>query len=224
MSGNLEKRASQLGSSPVSGMPALDFLRSAGLTTVETIEVGSVEEAVKAARQIGYPIVAKIGDANVLHKTEANGVLLDLTNEKAVRAAYERLVAAGSKRVLIQAQVNKGFEMILGLTTDERFGTFILAGMGGIWAEVLDDVAIRPVGLREGEADGMISELRSRRWLDGLRGSEALDRSALVASIEALDRMGQVLGPRLLSVDVNPLVILPKGAIAVDALVVPRPS
>jgi acetyltransferase len=96
--------------------------------------------------------------------------------------------------------------------------------MGGIWAEVLDDVAIRPVGLREGEADGMISELRSRRWLDGLRGSEALDRSALVASIEALDRMGQVLGPRLLSVDVNPLVILPKGAIAVDALVVPRPS
>jgi hypothetical protein len=120
--------------------------------------------------------------------------------------------------------VIKGAEMILGLTTDERFGTFVLAGMGGIWAEMLDDVAIRPVGLREGEADDMVSELRSSRWLEGLRGSPPLDRAALVAAIEALDRVGQVLGTRLVSVDVNPLVVLPKGAIVVDALVVPRPS
>jgi acyl-CoA synthetase (NDP forming) len=222
--GKLAERASQLGTKPISGMPALDVLRSAGLTTAETIEVGSVEEAAKAAGKIGYPVVAKIGDTNVLHKTEVNGVLLDLADEGAVREAYARLVAGGAKRVLIQTQVTKGAEMILGLTTDERFGTFVLAGMGGIWAEVLDDVAIRPVGLREGEAEEMVSELRSSRWLEGLRGSPPLDRAALVAAIEALDRVGQVLGPRLLSVDVNPLVVLPKGAIAVDALVVPRPS
>jgi succinyl-CoA synthetase beta subunit len=205
-------------------MPALDLLRSAGLTTAETIEVGSVDEAVKAAAKIGYPVVAKIGDTNVLHKTEVNGVLLDLADESAVRGAYARLVGGGAKRVLIQTQVIKGAEMILGLTTDERFGTFVLAGMGGIWAEMLDDVAIRPVGLREGEADDMVSELRSSRWLEGLRGSPPLDRAALVAAIEALDRVGQVLGTRLVSVDVNPLVVLPKGAIVVDALVVPRPS
>jgi acyl-CoA synthetase (NDP forming) len=218
----LAARTSRLGSKPVSGLPALEFLRSAGLPTVQTVEVGSADEAGAAARRLGFPVVAKIGDVDVLHKTEAGGVLLDLADEGAVRSAYQLLRTAGANRVLVQTQVNKGLEIILGLTTDERFGTFILAGLGGIWIEVLDDVAIRPVGLREGEAEAMVSELRSSRWLEGLRGSPPLDRGALVAAIEALDRLGQAQGSRLLSLDVNPLIVLPEGAVAVDAVVVPR--
>ncbi len=221
---HLEAQLDRLGSRPMAGVPALDFLRAAGLTTVETIVVGSADEAVAGARKIGFPVVAKIGDSDVLHKTEAGGVMLGLIDEEAVRAAYGHLQTAGATRILLQPQVGKGLEILLGLTTDERLGTFLLVGMGGIWTEVFDDVAIRPVGLREGEADMMVSELRASRWLEGLRGSPPLDRGSLVQSIEALDRLGQALGSRLRSIDVNPLVVLPSGAIVVDALLVPRES
>lgn len=219
---HLEAQLDRLGPRPTAGVPALDFLRAGGLRTVETIDAGSAEEAVAAARKLGFPVVAKIADSNVLHKTEAGGVMLGLDDDQAVRAAYEHLRTVGATRVLLQPQVGKGLEILLGLITDERLGTFLLVGMGGIWAEVVDDVAIRPIRLREGEADMMVSELRASRWLEGLRGSPPLDRRSLVQSIEALDRLGQSLGSRLRSIDVNPLVVLPSGAIAVDALLVPR--
>ena len=204
------------------GKSALEVIAAAGIPVVQSIDVGSADDAAAAALSIGYPVAAKIGDADSLHKTEVGGVILDLADEAAVRAAFDRLRAAGATRVLVQQQVGAGVEMILGLSVDDRLGAFVLVGLGGIWTEVLDDVAIRPVGLREGEAAAMLDELRSRKLLDGARGAPPVDRASLVGAIEALDRIGQLEGGRLRSIDINPLFVGPDGVVAVDALVVPK--
>ena len=90
-----------------------------------------------------------------------------------------------------------------------------------IWAEALDDVAVRPVPLLEGEAQAMVDQLRCRPWLDGLRGSPPLDIAGLIQAIERLAALGAMLGPKLRSLDINPLFVLPDGVLAADALVVP---
>jgi hypothetical protein len=136
-----------------------------------------------------------------------------LDSARAVREAALSLPGP----LLVQKQVAGGLELILGLQTDRQLGTFVLCGLGGIWAEALDDVAIRPVPLRRGEALAMVNELRCRPWLNGLRGAPALDVDALVDAIERLARFGG----RPESLDINPLIVLPSGVLAVDALVVP---
>lgn len=206
---------------PLAGQTALDLLRATALRVVQSLKVESPDAAVAAAERLGYPVVVKIGDADVLHKTEARGVALNLASAQVVREAAARLKAGGARSLLVQSQVGGGVEMFLGLQTDPALGTFIVAGLGGIWAEVLNDVAIRPVGLREGEAAAMVAELRSQKLLEGARGAEPLDTAALIAAIEWMDAIGLTLGPRLEAIDINPLIVLPSGVIAVDALIVP---
>ncbi|HLG69109.1 MAG TPA: acetate--CoA ligase family protein [Chloroflexota bacterium] len=200
-------------SQPFSGQPALDLLRSIGIPVTETALCETPDKAVEAAKRLGLPVVLKLADPDVTHKTERGGVVLGLDSPQAVRAAAERL----GQPVLVQKQIAGGIEMILGLQTDPQLGAFVLCGMGGIWAEALDDVAIRPLPLRQGEARDMIDSLRSRKLLDGLRGALPSDLDALAAAIEAL----ACSGLDVKELDVNPLIVLPDGVLAVDALVVP---
>ncbi|MGY4408183.1 acetate--CoA ligase family protein [Bradyrhizobium sp. USDA 3315] len=220
--GRFEAQLDQLESKPLAGQPALDALQATGLATVQSLSVDNPQAAVSAAARLGYPVVVKIGDADVFHKTEARGVVLNVADPLAVRAATTRLQAAGTRSVLVQSQVSGGVEMFLGLQTDPSLGSFIVAGLGGIWTEVLNDVAIRPVGLREGDAAAMLAELRSRKLLEGARGAEPLDLAAFATAIEWMDAIGRTVGSRLEAIDVNPLVVLPVGVVAVDALIVPR--
>jgi hypothetical protein len=118
--------------------------------------------------------------------------------------------------------VNDGLELIVGLQTDATLGTFVLVGLGGIWTEVLNDVAIRPVGLREGEAGEMLRELRSSRLLQGARGTLSVDLRALEEVVHRLDALGRIAGARLEAIDINPLIASAQGVLAVDALIVPR--
>lgn len=215
-------RLEKLAGKPLSGQAALDLLQVAGLPIVQSQTVDSQEAAVAAAEKLGYPVVVKIGDADVLHKTEAGGVILNVADAQSVRDATARLQRAGARSVMVQPQVNGGVEMILGLKTDPSLGSFIVAGLGGIWTEVLNDVAIRPVRLREGDAAGMLAELRSRKLLEGARGAGPHDVAALIAAIEWMDALGRAVGPQLEAIDINPLVVLPSGVVAVDALIVPR--
>lgn len=212
----------ELRGKPLAGQTALELLHATGLSTVRSSKVKDADAAVVAAERLGYPVVVKIGDADVLHKTELGGVILNLPDAQAVRNTTARLQAAGARSVLVQSQVAGGVEMILGLQTDPYLGSFIVVGLGGIWTEVLNDVAIRPVGLCQGEAAAMVTELRSMKLLEGARGAAPLDVAALVSAIEWMDAIGRAVGPRLEAIDLNPLVVLPSGAIAVDALIVPR--
>ena len=182
------------------------------------------DQAVAAAAAIGYPVVIKLGDPGVLHKTEVGGVILDVGDEAAVRSAVARIrsAPAGAEGPLVvQKQISGGLELILGIQHQAGLGTFVLAGSGGVWTEVLEDVAVRPAGLRTGEAREMLDELRVSQILRGARGKAPLDVDAVADAIARIDAVAGLVGSHLTSLDLNPLVALPHGVVALDALVVP---
>jgi acyl-CoA synthetase (NDP forming) len=203
-----------------SGTTGLEFLSAAGVPIVPTRRVRGAAAAVAAAGELGYPVVAKFADDQVTHKTEAGGVITGLADGAAVRAAVARLEGAGQEEVLIQRQLS-GVELIAGVTCHPALGSFLVVGLGGIWTEVLGEVAIVPVGLAPGEAAGILGRLRGHELLAGARGTEPVDMAALALLIERLDALALQLGDQLASIDVNPVIATSSGVWAVDALIVP---
>jgi len=203
----------------VAGAPALDLLETAGFDVVRRAAATSVAEARAAGEAIGYPVVVKIADHEVAHKTEAGGVVLGVATPAELEDAAARLLSRGARSLLVEEQVRGGAEVLLGLESRPPLGTFVLVGLGGIWTEVLDDVALSPVGLRAGEARQMIESLRGFPVLAGARGQQAADLDSLVRALERLDDLALELGGELSSLDINPLIVLADRAIVVDALV-----
>jgi acetyltransferase len=177
--------------------------------------------ALELANEYGYPVVAKIADEGVMHKSDGGGVILNITGPDELYDAIARLKRIGATKFLVQEQMT-GMEVFLGLQSEPMLGTFVIVGLGGIWAELLDDVQIRPVGLREDEAHDMIRQLRGYHRLTGARGSEPVDLDVLVESILKLDALGAAIGGEILSLDVNPLMLVGVRAVVVDALLVRR--
>ena len=204
----------------LSGGSAFHLLEAAGVATAAGAVSDSESAALALAEQYGYPVVAKVADEGVSHKSDSGGVILNIASPEELCEAITQLQKLGAKKFLIQEQVTGGVEIFLGLQTEPTLGTFVIAGLGGIWAEMLNDVQIRPVGLREGEALQMLQQLRGYATLTGARGSELIDLDALVEAIEKLDALGQVIGSEIVSLDVNPLVLVGSRAVAVDALLV----
>jgi succinyl-CoA synthetase beta subunit len=192
-------------------------LEEAGVPVVPTRLCSSTEEAVAAADELGYPVVLKIESPEVLHKTDAGGVKLGVADAAGVREAYEAIAALPVRMegVLVQPMASQGVEMILGVKRDPVVGPAVLLGMGGIFAEVLKDVSLRIPPISEHDAQEMVDELRGKTLLFGARGRPAADVEALVKMIV---RVGQ-LAPSLGALDINPLLVLPDGVLAVDALV-----
>ncbi|MHB8460294.1 MAG: acetate--CoA ligase family protein [Candidatus Limnocylindrales bacterium] len=207
---------------------SLDLLRAAGLPVVRVIAIpieGVEESAVAAAESLGWPVVVKIDAIGLAHKTEIGGVVVGIEDaagvRRAVRSVVEAAESAGvaAKGVLVQPAVPLGVELIVGARRDRQFGPVVVVGLGGILAEVMDDVAIRlaPVALRD--AREMLDELRGAAILHGVRGRPAVDLDRLAAFVVEL---GQAIAdhPDWREVDVNPLIAGSAGAIAVDALVI----
>ncbi|HEY6875335.1 MAG TPA: acetate--CoA ligase family protein [Candidatus Dormibacteraeota bacterium] len=209
---------------PFGGQAALEFLALAGIPTTAGALAGSGEEAIKAARKLGYPVVVKSGDEGALHKTDKGGVHLNLDNEEAVRHAAELLVQGGAQNVLVQFQIRGGVELIAGLQTDAALGKFVLVGLGGVLTEIMNDAAMRPAGLLDGDGEQMLRELRMYPLLEGARGARPADQKAIVEVLARLDAVGHALGGAIQSIDINPLIALPSGVMAVDALIVPSPG
>jgi acyl-CoA synthetase (NDP forming) len=205
---------------PFSGAPAMELLAERGIPVAEWRVASGPDDAVEAADAIGYPVVAKVADMKVTHKTEVGGVIINLAGADAVREAVRQIQSAGHGDVLIQQQVS-GHELIFGVTRHPHLGSFLVVGLGGIWTELLREVEIVPVGLLEGEADEILGRLRGAELLDGARGSAPTDRASLVRALECLDALAVDLGDTIASIDVNPVIATPKGVWAVDALVVP---
>jgi hypothetical protein len=197
---------------------------------VEERIAASPDEAVQLARQIGFPVVLKIHAPNLPHKTDAGGVRLGLTNGRAVRSAYEAILRSVRARrpdadvrgALVQAMVGPGVEVILGMKRDATFGPLVLVGLGGTWVEIQRDFALRRPPIDEPEALRMIDSLQGAALLHGARGGAPADLEALCRCVAAFSRLVAAHGRRLEAIDVNPLIVLPHGCVAVDALVVPR--
>lgn len=186
--------------------------------------VTSAEQAEVAAAEVGYPVVAKIVSPDVLHKTEVGGVLLNLNDAAAVRAAYRQIVErarqakAALRGVLISRMALPGTEVIAGLTQDAQFGPVVMFGLGGVFVEVYRDVSFRLVPLTEPDAVAMIREIKAFPILQGIRGGKSADLKALADLLLTVSRMGQE-NPEIAEMDLNPIIVYEKGLSAVDARV-----
>jgi acyl-CoA synthetase (NDP forming) len=204
------------------------LLAEAGVPMVPEAACTTAEEAVAAARRIGFPVVAKILSPDILHKSEIGGVMLNLADEHAVRQGFGTLMqraalhapAARIEGVLVARQVGGGVEMVVGTVHDPVFGQVAMVGLGGVFVEIFRDVAFRRCPVTEADAKAMIRGLRGFPLLDGARGRPKADVPALARALAALSRFAVAAGPRLRSAEVNPLLVLPggQGAFAADAV------
>ncbi|HET8578797.1 MAG TPA: acetate--CoA ligase family protein [Methylomirabilota bacterium] len=204
---------------------AAALVASAGVRLPRAALVQTVHEAVAAAARMGFPVALKAMAPDLAHKTEANAVRLGLEDRRAVAQAARELlqILTGRKAegLLVQKMV-RGAEMMLGVTRDPVFGPLLLIGAGGIHAEVLADTACRPLPVTRKEVRAMLSEVKAVRLLRGHRGLPPGDLAALEDAALAVGRLALGLGERLGEMDLNPVVVPPKGhgVVAVDVLLV----
>ena len=182
----------------------------------------TADEAVAMASEIGYPVVLKGSGEELSHKTELNLIALDLADEKSVREAFQELTSnpkADVKEVLIQQMVEGDREFVVGLTRDPQFGPCVMFGLGGIFTEILEDVAFRVAPLTRWDAMDMMNDIRGKKILDAFRGKPAVDREALADILLAVGQIGTD-HDQVNEIDINPLKLINGKPIAVDALVV----
>lgn len=209
---------------------AKQLLRAYGIRVPREQLVTSAAAAVRAAGLVGYPVVMKASGAQLAHKTELGLVKVGLTSASQVRDAYRELTDIARYEdidldgILVCQMVERGVEMMVGVTQDALFGPTVTVGLGGVLVEVLHDAAVRVPPFGEDQARAMLGELRGRALLEGVRGGPPVDVDALVEVILRVQRMALELGDDLSELDINPLMVLGRGqgAVALDALAVCR--
>jgi acyl-CoA synthetase (NDP forming) len=209
------------GTGALSEYDSKQLLATYGIPVTEERLCTSRKEAVKAAEAIGYPVVLKVSSEKILHKSDLGLVRVGVTSEKKVRAIYDELMEAkGADGVLVSEQIEPGVETVVGIAQDDLFGPTIMFGIGGVFLEVLKDVTFRVPPFDRAEATRMIEEVRGFPLLRGARGRRKADVRALVDVIMKVQRLAVDLHDEVAELDINPLVALPKRAVALDALVV----
>jgi acetate---CoA ligase (ADP-forming) len=201
-----------------------DVLRTYGIDAPAQELVSSRTAAIEAAARIGYPVVLKGVSATLLHKSDAGAVALDLATPEQLAAAYDRMTQklAGQSiaGMLVCRQIRGGMELVLGLHRDPEMGLVVMAGSGGVLLELVKDVTFCAPPVSADKARDMLARIRGAKLLAGYRGSAALDIDAVVKALIALGRLAVDLEDIVTSVDINPFVALPRGGLALDALVV----
>ncbi len=205
------------------------LLRDFGIPLAETVTAADAEAAVLAADRVGYPVVLKLDSPDVVHKSDVGGVRVGCANADAVRRAFAEMLdevcrrapAARVDGVVVQPMIAGGTEMIIGVKTDPLFGPAVVCGFGGVFVEVLRDVAVRVPPLETNGAREMIDELRGVALLRGARGRPPADVGALAEVLVRVAALAEAHVGRLRALDINPLLVLEdgRGAVAVDWLI-----
>ena len=203
------------------------LLHEAGINVTQARLAATAADAAAAADAIGYPVVLKVVSGDIAHKSDVGGVELGLADAGAVRAAFDRIIAAAKQHapsakvdgVSVQQMAKQGTEVIIGTTTDPQFGPVLAFGLGGIMVEVLKDVAFRIVPLEARDARQIVREIRGYPVLEGVRGRPGADIAALESMILQVSQFANE-HPEVAELDLNPVFAYPDGAIAVDARVV----
>jgi acyl-CoA synthetase (NDP forming) len=219
-----ERWRARVSSGLVGEADAMHLLAAYGIPTAQCVEVDDPASAVDAAARIGWPVALKTATPGVAHKTERDGVRLDLADEAALRQAYEDIASRLGPRMTVAAMIRPtpdAVEVHMGITVDEQFGPLVVVAAGGLLVEAFDDrrVAIPPISVDRARA--LIDRLRIGPLLAGARGRRPVDRLAVATALSALSLLAAELGDVLEAIDINPLIAGPEGCIAVDALVVP---
>jgi len=194
-----------------------------GIPFLPEANVTNSDEALLAGGELGFPLVAKLCGDNIAHKTERGLVRLKIQTGPELQSAVDELLeqateADGQVSVLIAPMVQATRELIAGIAIDDQFGPTVVLGIGGIFTEVIADIAIRLVPISEIDAEEMIAELRTQSFLGAFRGEPEVDRRTLVRILMALSEFATSCS-NLIAVDLNPLMIVDGSPVAVDALV-----
>jgi len=206
---------------------AKQLLASAGVPVAQTQLAKTADEAVSAAEDIGYPVVMKIVSPEIAHKSDVGGVVIGVENSDEVRSVFaeiNRSVADKAPQaeidgIAIQAMVPQGTEIIVGSTTDAQFGPVMMFGLGGVFVEILEDVAFRVVPLEAKDASDIVREIKGFPLLDGARGREKADLNSLENLILKVSNLVDE-NPEIAELDLNPIFAYSDGVVAVDAHVV----
>lgn len=206
-------------------------LAAAGVPVLEERIAADVDAAVAAARDIGFPVAIKILSSDIAHKTEVGGVVLGLENEEALSIACAEMLtrvrvnapAARLDGILVAQMAGEGVELIVGAKRDPIFGPVVLVGVGGIFAEILQDVSLQIAPVSKQQALAMLQSLKAFALLDGARGRPQADIASAVDVIVAVSRFAALHAETVSEIDINPLLVrvLGQGAVALDALLIP---
>ncbi len=213
---------SKLASSATGGWLDLEqaacLLEACGVPVLPTRSAMTAEQAAVVAQSVGFPVVLKARSGDVVHKSDVGGVALRLEDAEAVRTAFKAMdsqLGAQMGGAVIQPMAPWGIEAIVGLASDPDFGPVVMVGLGGVMTDLLRDRSFAVPPLEVGAADAMVASLRAAPLLDGYRGTPRVGHRALVAVLERIARLAEEV-PELVELDLNPLLISPSGALAVD--------
>jgi acyl-CoA synthetase (NDP forming) len=203
------------------------LLSAYGIAVPKERVVTSPSEAAKAAKRIGFPVVMKIVSADILHKSDLGLVAVGVRDEDEAKRIYKRMISVAKKAApkakvdgVLVAQMVQGIETVVGVAHDDLFGPVVMFGLGGVFVEVLGDVTFRVPPFTKKDAATMLDELAGAAMLAGVRGQPAADRAALVDVLMKVQHLAVDLSADVAELDINPLLVGPKGAVAADALVV----
>ena len=177
----------------------------------------NADQAISIARQIGYPVVAKIVSPAVIHKSDVKGVVVGIKDDETLVSTLERLSKIDGFAGMLIAEMVKGLELIIGAKNDFQFGPMVLLGMGGVGVEIYKDVSLRMAPLKDRDADHMIQELTARKLLTGYRSSEPINMNALKKTIVNFSKLMMDLRDIVESVDLNPVMCTAKTCTVVDS-------
>lgn len=197
------------------------LVEAAGLPIASTSLAATVDEAICAARQLGYPVALKAVGPEIVHKTEVGGVILDISDEMALRAAFSTLqsrLGDTMTAAVVQEMVSGGVELLVGAVVDPVFGPLVACGSGGVLVDLLGDTTFRLHPVTDVEAAEMIGALKSATLLRGYRGQAPCDEAAAVEAVQRVSLLLE-LCPEIQELDLNPLKVLPRGVRAVDVRV-----
>ena len=206
---------------------AKELIETFGITTTKYKITSSVTEAIQAATSIGYPVVLKIVSPDISHKTDVGGVKVGIKDNEGVKAAYEEIMKNVNMKmpdakihgIIVEEMATPSTEVIVGGLRDPQFGPAVMFGLGGIFVEIYKDVSFRIAPLEEYEALDMIHEIKGSKILKGFRNTEPLDIAALSQAILQVSHIMTSI-EEIKEIDLNPVLVYPKGVKAVDARII----
>jgi acetyltransferase len=224
----LEKALKEAKGAALDEVASKALLKAYGIPISQEAIAQTAADAVKIARKIGFPVVAKVVSADILHKSDIGGVILNLNNAAEVKKAFNDITARVKKLknkpklegILIAQQVKADLELVVGASLDAEMGPVVLFGTGGVDIELLKDVALAGAPLDAAEAKQLIARTKAGVKINGYRGKPALHEPSVVKALVGLSNLIADAGNRIASIDVNPFLINPRTGVAVDALIV----
>ena len=220
-------RARQEKRTVLTEIEAKQILMQSGINCTDTQLAATKEAAVELSEKFGYPVVLKVSSVDISHKSDAGGVKVNLKNKAEIENAYDAIIksckaavpTANIEGVSVQPMGRPGIEVIVGMIKDPSFGPVIMFGLGGVFVEVMKDVAFRIVPVEASDAEDMINEIKGKKLLEGYRGQEPADVAYLQQMLVKLSDFVDAT-PEIEEIDMNPVFCYRDGAVVVDARII----